>query len=128
MHIPNVSLEWWNSIEDTWGDWPKASKMELIEENRTGMWYDLGDYKALIVPIPTGKQTSRLWRNPQLRNSLKSHLQLPVAGVDRDGDHILVYPKEEPRKVSAKSLAGLHNALISGNSDMKEPVIQGNKI
>ncbi len=54
-------------MEGTWGEWPKAEKMELQSENRTGMWYDIGEFKALIIPIPTGKQSSRLWRNPQLR-------------------------------------------------------------
>ena len=102
-------------MEGTWGDWPKAEKMELLSENRSGMWYDIGEFKALIIPIPTGKQSSRLWRNPQLRASLDKHLQLPIAGLDKDGDHILVYPKEGPREVTAKSLAGLHNALIAGN-------------
>ena len=63
----------------------KAKQMELIKETRTGMWYDIGDYKALIVPIPTGKQTSRLWRNPQPRAALEPHLQLPFAGLDFDG-------------------------------------------
>ena len=115
LHIPEVSVEWWNEIEEHWGDWPKAEKMELLSENRTGMWYDIGDYKALIIPIPTGKQTSRLSRNPQLRKALGNHLLLPVAGVEKDGDHILVYPNEQPREISAKSLAGLHNELISGN-------------
>jgi hypothetical protein len=115
LHIPDVSIEWWNTMEGTWGEWPKAEKMELMSENRTGMWYDIGEFKALIIPIPTGKQSSRLWRNPQLRASLEMHLQLPIAGVDKDGDHILVYPKGEPRKISAKSLAGLHNSLIAGN-------------
>ena len=75
------------------GEWPKVEKMELMSENRTGMWYDIGEFKALIIPIPTGKQSSRLWRNPQLRASLEMHLQLPIAGVDKNGDHILVYPK-----------------------------------
>ena len=112
LHIPDVSVEWWNTMEGTWGEWPKVEKMELMSENRTGMWYDIGEFKALIIPIPTGKQSSRLWRNPQLRASLEMHLQLPIAGVDKNGDHILVYPKGEPRKISAKSLAGLHNSLL----------------
>jgi len=115
MHLPDVTMDWWNAIEGTWGNWPKATKMELIREDRTGMWYDIGEYKALIVPIPTGKQASRLSRNPQLKSSLENHLQLPIAGVEENGDHVLVYPKDEPSPVSAKSLAGLHNALISGN-------------
>ncbi|MBJ64299.1 MAG: hypothetical protein CMB55_05860 [Euryarchaeota archaeon] len=114
LHLPNPTIEWWNEIDDAWGDWPIISKIELIEEDRTGMWYDLGNFRALIIPIPTGKHTSRLWRNPQLRVSLKHHLQLPVAGVDKDGDHILVYPKTKVEPVTAKTLAGLHNALISG--------------
>ena len=115
LHVPDVSVEWWNSLEGTWGDWPQASKMELINETRTGMWYDIGEYKALIVPIPTGKQTSRLWRNPQLRHALETNLQLPFAGLDRDGDHILVYPKTDAAKISAESLAELHKTLINGN-------------
>ncbi len=115
LHVPDVSVEWWNNLEGTWGDWPQAKQMELIKETRTGMWYDIGDYKALIVPIPTGKQTSRLWRNPQLRAALEPHLQLPFAGLDFDGDHILVYPKKDAAKITAESLAGLHKALIQGN-------------
>ena len=114
LHNPEVTIEWWNSLEKTWGEWPDATQMELIKEDRTGLWYDIGEHKALIVPIPTGKQTSRLWRNPQLREALHSHLQLPIAGHDRDGDHILVYPKEEANKVTAKSLAELHKVLIAG--------------
>ena len=117
LHIPEVSIEWWNSLEGGWGDWPQAQKMELIKETRIGMWYDIGDYKALIVPIPTGKQTSRLWRNPQLRHALDAHLLLPFAGLDRDGDHILVYPKTDAVNVTAESLAELHKTLINGNWD-----------
>ncbi|MGB0202488.1 MAG: hypothetical protein ACPF9L_06960, partial [Candidatus Poseidoniaceae archaeon] len=71
LHVPEVSVEWWNSMEGTWGEWPKAEKMELLNENRTGMWYDIGEFKALIIPIPTGKQSSRLRRNPQLRATLE---------------------------------------------------------
>lgn len=115
LYFPEVSVDWWNGIEGTWGDWPVAEKMEMIDEDRSGMWYDIGKFIALIVPIPTGKQTSRLSRNSQLKSSIKSDLQLAIAGVDKDGDHILVYPKEEPKKITAKTLAGLHNSLISGN-------------
>ena len=115
LHLPDVSVDWWNELEGTWGDWPVATKMEMVNEDRSGMWYDIGEFTALIVPIPTGKQTSRLSRNPQLRSSVELSLQLPIAGFDKDGDHILVYPKEDPRKITAKYLAGLHNALIAGN-------------
>ncbi len=115
LHVPEVSTEWWNSIEGTWGDWPEASKMELLKENRAGMWYDIGECTVLIIPIPSGKHVSRLSRNSQLRSSLEPHLQLPVAGFEEDGDRILVYPKDDPKDITGKSLAGLHNALISGN-------------
>ena len=115
LHIPDVSVEWWNGLGATWGEWPVATKMEMINEDRTGMWYDIGKFTVLISPIPTGKQTSRLSRNPQLRASLESDLQLAIGGYDKDGDHILVYPKGDPKAITAKSLAGLHNSLISGN-------------
>jgi len=114
LHIPEIILDWWNNLDNTWGEWPEVIEFELIEENRSGMWFNIGDYKALVIPIPTGKNTSRLARNPQLKSVLKSHLQLPIAGCDKDGDHVLIYPKDKPRKVTAKSLAGLHKALIHG--------------
>ena len=114
LHAPEVSIDWWNNLESTWGEWPKVEKFELLEEDRTGMWFDIGQYTALVIPIPTGKHVSRLARNPQLKNSLESHLQLPIAGCDKDGDHVLVYPKDDVSKVTAKSLAGLHKTLIDG--------------
>ena len=114
LHIPEITLDWWNSLGKTWGDWPKVEKFEQIDEDRSGIWFDLGDYKALVIPIPTGKHASRLSRNPQLQSALNSHLQLPIAGHEKDGDHVLIYPKEKPSKVTAKSLGGLHVALIDG--------------
>lgn len=114
LHIPEITLDWWNNLDKTWGEWPEVKEFEQIEENQTGIWFDIGDYKALVVPIPTGKNASRLARNPQLKLALKSHLQLPIAGCDKDGDHVLIYPKDKPRKITAKSLAGLHNALVNG--------------
>ena len=114
LHVPEITLDWWNGLDGTWGEWPKVEHFEQIKENKSGIWFDIGDYKALVIPIPTGKNTSRLTRNPQLESALKSHLQLPIAGCDKDGDHVLIYPKEEAAKVTAKSLAGLHLALIDG--------------
>jgi len=115
FHFEDISLEWWNSLEKTWGDWPEVTEFELLEEDQTGMWYDIGDFKALVIPIPTGKHTSRLVRNPQLKSSLESHLLLPIAGCDKDGDHVLIYPKTDAKKVTAKRLAAMHVALIDGN-------------
>ncbi|MFL2962173.1 MAG: hypothetical protein ACJZ2K_04255 [Candidatus Poseidoniaceae archaeon] len=115
LHYPvEFTLEWWNNHEKTWGDWPEVEHFEQIEEDRRGIWFDLGEVKALVIPIPTGKTASRLSRNPQLKSALKSHLQLPLAGCDKDGDHVLIYPKDKPEEITAKSLAGLHNALIDG--------------
>lgn len=115
LHVPDVTIDWWNSLEKTWGEWPEASQFDLIEENQNGMWYDIGEFKVLIIPIPTGKNASRLARNPQLKAALNSHLQLPIAGCDKNGDHVLVYPKKEASKVTAKSLSDLHLTLIEGN-------------
>ena len=115
LHIPEVSIEWWNSLQKTWGEWPEVTEFNLLEENKSGIWYDIGEYKALVIPIPTGKHASRLSRNPQLKSALKDHLQLPIAGCDNDGDHVLIFPKDEANQITAKSLAGLHQALIAGN-------------
>ncbi len=115
LHNPDVTIEWWNSLDNTWGDWPEITNYELIEEDRSGMWFDIGQFRALVIPIPTGKHVSRLVRNPQLKARLNSQLQLPIAGCDKDGDHVLIYPKESPKKVTAKSLAELHKSLIDGN-------------
>ena len=82
LYTPEVSVEWWNNFEDGWGEWPPATKMELVTENRAGMWYDIGEYTVLIIPISSGKHVSRLSRNPQLKSCLESHLQLPVAGFE----------------------------------------------
>ena len=90
LHIPEVSIEWWNSLQKTWGEWPEVTEFNLLEENKSGIWYDIGEYKALVIPIPTGKHASRLSRNPQLKSALKDHLQLPIAGCDNDGDHVLL--------------------------------------
>ena len=114
LHVPEITLDWWNGQEKTWGDWPEVEAFEQVDEDRSGIWFDIGEYKALVIPIPTGKHASRLSRNPQLKSALKEHLQLPVAGCDKDGDHVLIYPKEKPGKVTAKSLSGLHLALIDG--------------
>tara|TARA_B110001452_G_scaffold155532_1_gene129436 strand:- start:3256 stop:4290 length:1035 start_codon:yes stop_codon:yes gene_type:complete len=114
LHIPEITLDWWNSLSKTWGDWPVVEKFEQIDEDRSGIWFDIGEYKALVIPIPTGKHASRLSRNPQLKSALDKHLQLPIAGYDKDGDHVLIYPKDKPAKITAKSLAGLHVALIDG--------------
>jgi hypothetical protein len=114
LHLPDFTLDWWNNQEKTWGEWPKIETFEQIGEGRRGIWFDIGEYNALVIPIPTGKNVSRLSRNPQLKSVLTSHLQLAVAGCDKDGDHILIYHKGEAEEVTAKSLAGLHNALIDG--------------
>jgi len=114
LHIPEITLDWWNSLQNTWGEWPEVETFEQIDEDRSGIWYDIGEYKALVIPIPTGKHASRLSRNPQLKSALKTHLQLPIAGYDKDGDHVLIYPKDKPGKITAKSLAGLHVSLING--------------
>ncbi len=113
MSIPEVDVEWWNSRENTWGEWPEIKSVELIKEDRRGMWYDIGDFVALVIPIPTGKHASRLARNPRLKADFSSHLQLPIAGLDlKSGDHVLVYPNEEPDEVSGERLVALHKTVI----------------
>ena len=114
LYVEEVTAQWWERLENKWGNWPEISSFELIKEDKIGMWYDIGDYEALVVPIPRCRSASRLSKNQQLKNLLNSILQLPVAGCDKEGDHVLIYPKEAPAKITGESLSNLHKALISG--------------
>ena len=71
LHIPEVNLEWWENLENKWGDWPSVQQFEKMHEDRSGIWFDIGDYNALVVPIPTGNHVSRLSRNSALKKALQ---------------------------------------------------------
>ena len=115
FHQPDISKEWWESLDDTWGEWPKDIEIGDISEDEFGIWVDIGDLVALVIPLPTGNHCSRLAKNEKIRQSISDLVQLPVAGCTKDGDHVLVYSKSEPSEITGQSLANLHTALIEGN-------------
>ncbi|MDP6869533.1 MAG: hypothetical protein QGI21_02020 [Candidatus Poseidoniaceae archaeon] len=108
------NTEWWNSQESYWGEWPPVGKVILEKEDQRGLWFDLETHVALVIPIPTGKQSSRLARNPKLKQAVEDFLELPVSGMDKDGDYVLIWEKstaEESENISGKQLAELHLSL-----------------
>lgn len=114
LHVPEISKEWWEGLENSWGRWPEITKLEKIEEDEIGIWLDLGDFIALVIPIPTGNHCSRLVKNSKLNKDISDIVDLPIAGCDKDGDHVLVYSKSRPTEISGENLAKLHTALIEG--------------
>lgn len=114
MHVEEINTDWWDRLENKWGNWPEITSFELIKEDRVGIWYDIGEFEALVIPIPRGKNASRLAKNQQLKTLLESVLQLPVAGCDRNGDYVLIYPKSSSDEISGEFLATLHKLLIEG--------------
>ena len=112
LHIPEVTLEWWENLENKWGDWPSVKQFEKMHEDRSGIWFDIGDYNALVVPIPTGNHVSRLSRNSAVKKALQPFLNRAVAGCSKDGDHVLVYRKIGESKLTGSKLAQIHLSLI----------------
>ena len=114
FHPPKISIDWWNGLDKSWGEWPKVSSIVEIKHDIFGIWLDVGEHIALVNPIPTGKHSSRLARNHKLSKSISSVVDLPIAGSLKDGDYVLIYSKKEPEIISGKSLAALHHSLIEG--------------
>ena len=104
-----LSPEWWKEQSDFWGRWPQVGTVELIEEDEYGLWLNLGDYIAQVIPIPTGNHVSRLVQNKKLNQAVKEFMSLPIAGINRDGDLVLIFQKD----IKEFDLIGLHKSLIA---------------
>ena len=59
LHVPDVSVEWWNSLEGTWGDWVHSNEVMLLEgilkqykfeENQTKIDEVTAQLKRLEMP------------------------------------------------------------------------------
>jgi len=105
------TIEWWNNQSPSWGEWPQIEEINLEKEDDRGLWFDLGTHSALVVPIPTGKHVSRLVRNPKLRQAVEDYIELPISGLDKDGDHVLIWEKSPRKEITGERLANLHLSL-----------------
>ena len=114
LHVPNLSIDWWNELDRSWGEWPEVNEITEIRNDQHGIWLDIGDFEALVCPIPTGNHSSRLAKNMKIAKAISNLVDLPVAGSEKDGDYVLIYSKQTPTEITGKSLAKLHNALIDG--------------
>lgn len=114
LHVPNLSIDWWNELDRSWGEWPEVNEIVEIRNDQHGIWLDIGDFEALVCPIPTGNHSSRLSKNSKIVKVISDIVDLPVAGSEKDGDYVLIYPKKTPTEITGNSLAKLHTVLIDG--------------
>ena len=89
LHVPNLSIDWWNELDRSWGEWPEVNEIVEIRNDQHGIWLDIGDFEALVCPIPTGNHSSRLSKNSKIVKVISDIVDLPVAGSEKDGDYVL---------------------------------------
>jgi hypothetical protein len=104
-----LTPKWWSEQSDYWGRWPEVKFVEKLNDDEYGIWCDIGEFIAQIIPIPTGNHVSRLVQNEKLNLAVKEYVTLPVAGINRSGDFVLIFPK----KSKVFDIIGLHKSLIS---------------